>query len=442
MSSPIELSVPVGSMPICVKTLSNKSVTLDVEANDTIAKVKALIEKQEGIPRSQQKLVFVDKELTDDSLTLADHEIQAESTIHMVKTETDGPLFPSAQQALVPPVPVHTQEWEMLKSGKNQIMETPRKLKECVVMLQQHLQKAKPLFKQLDQFLQKALELQEQYASKYPCDEILKAAVAVVLLVAGGRFPMTLACVQSFKTWGWRTMRASWKELQEKYMSSVEILDDQDGGLFMDFTRTLKTMVVAESQSERDAAMKHSLVIAKCVDPYILSDCLKGFWAGAISVIASLRSKLAYQVCIGSRVGKNVSEAVQQWMHGRLDLPADGRQWAEVELQKACGFAAFILSFLMTHKMNALNSALQGSTVLTEILIKYLHKSKEFQDRRDSDSKMGNDYQMAKWTIAVIGFVFQVTHSTDIPFLMKVPLAPLLAPLYLTERRLASYANA
>jgi len=72
-----------GGMQLFVKTLTGKTVSIEVEEGESIEDVKAKIAEKEGIPAEQQRLIFGGQQLQD-AKTLDDYDVGDDATLHLV----------------------------------------------------------------------------------------------------------------------------------------------------------------------------------------------------------------------------------------------------------------------------------------------------------------------------------------------------------------------
>ena len=84
------LCMNASAMQIFVKTLTGKTITLEVEPTDSISTVKTKIQEREGIPPANQQLTYQGKLLENDNETLAGYNIQKESTLNLTLRLSPG----------------------------------------------------------------------------------------------------------------------------------------------------------------------------------------------------------------------------------------------------------------------------------------------------------------------------------------------------------------
>jgi len=131
----------LGEMQLFVKTLTGKTVTLEVNPFELVESVKAMLQDKEGIPPDQQRIIFAGQAI-EDGTTLAEHDITKESTLHLVlrlrggmMQETSGKLDYAALATLKINISFRDRDGKLLLSkaigGGVSVAEATKMVKEA-----------------------------------------------------------------------------------------------------------------------------------------------------------------------------------------------------------------------------------------------------------------------------------------------------------------------
>jgi large subunit ribosomal protein L40e len=109
------------SLNIFIKTLSGKTLSLDLKGNDKISTIKAIIQQREGVPVDTQRILFEGKDLDNDR-TIEECGVTKEAVLHLVLKKREShtaKLSSYEQQELNVAQSASTSQWYNASAGLN-----------------------------------------------------------------------------------------------------------------------------------------------------------------------------------------------------------------------------------------------------------------------------------------------------------------------------------
>merc|ERR1719188_1684085 len=197
----------------------------------------------------------------------------------------------------------------------------------------------------------------------------------------------------------------------------------------MELFHGLQDIALANTDQERQLARKKIILVMKCIDPNKILDATLGLWTGCVAVLAILRSRFVHCISIGASVGQRVAETIIPLVQPRLyEAFPQHQRWVDFGLRSSAGCIGALTSLLLIRVISAFNSAFQGSAMLVAAAAALI-KKKGWQG---PDWKLTEDQsRMAVWAVASLGFLMQLQSGFNLPFMVKLPLAPVLIVEYL-----------
>jgi hypothetical protein len=318
------------------------------------------------------------------------------------------------------------------------------KVKELTPQIQNALNQAKPFLEKIEPYLRaaypychqaKGIALQVYTVLKpYYNHEVGSIAVSLTLLLLGGQFAMTIACVQVFRASGQRLIMKSWNDLcrsfHEAMMNAAKDSDAKElfkvdpGELTVwEFFVGLRDLTIAESEEDKALARRKVLLLMKCIDPNKIWDAVLGLWTGLVAVLATVRSRFVQSITLGANVGKKCVEILFPIVQPRLhEAFPNHRQWVDFFMRAAGGLVGVIISLMLVRVMTAANSSVQGASMLVDQLIDIATRKKLLARKIPSERS-----RIVICIVAAFGFLVQLWARFSVPWFLKIPLSPILA---------------
>jgi hypothetical protein len=300
-----------------------------------------------------------------------------------------------------------------------------------------HLAKIRPHLKKLLPLLfaagTKAVSLSHQFLTPFNKEGVAGVMWNVILVFFGGQFALTIMAMQAFELTGSVVIENSLKQLRQQYHEAmVRFHNDpdakglfdsnQDGDVSMEeVSAAVMRSVNGETVGIRDKSRKLVSICMRCIDPYRLSEAVSGFLMGSLAVIATLRSRLAKNVAMGTMIGQNISVFLRaQSEKGLYEKFPQHREWVDVGFKTGEAVIGIIISFTLTRVINAFTCALQGAESLTGILLAYAHRRGKLLHLRQGDKTV----QAFTVALLFVGVMTQLRSRFALPWYIKLTLLP------------------
>lgn len=277
--------------------------------------------------------------------------------------------------------------------------------------------------------------LTQRFLLPHYTDGVGRVMWNVLLVFFGGQFALTIMAIQAFQMTGSNVIEKSLKQMKEQFgHAMLKFQNDPDARELFDANRdgvvTLEEVSNAifstfseESRAVRDKSRKLISICLRCIDPEQLTEAFRGFMMGSLAIIATLRSKLAKCISIGTKVGEYIAVFLRSRTEKALyQAYPEHKKWVDQGLRASSSLIGIIVSFTLMKVINSFNCALQGSQALTGIMLEAAHKRGRLMSIRSSD----NSAQALTLAMVFVGVMSQIKNGFQLPWYLKLIMFPVI----------------
>lgn len=251
----------------------------------------------------------------------------------------------------------------------------------------------------------------------YGPEELLPMLVGVLMCVFGGSFMMTISAMEAYRMAGWHEtkehlviMRDNVRKARAESRKDDEV--DADGDGIAD---------VKQIESKELATRKISLFM-RVTNPLELSAALSGLYIGLLAVVATLRMRMARTIALGCSLGNAAAGPALKLIKPVAEsaVPPEYHNWIAVVVSYVCKGLGVWIAMIVHRVLAAVHSAVRGSQLFCENFATYT--------RKRGYSALADGYydEAAMAVVAFMGLYFQLSSSFSIPWLLALPLAPVI----------------
>mmetsp|Transcript_13523 Transcript_13523/g.26629 ORF Transcript_13523/g.26629 Transcript_13523/m.26629 type:complete len:480 (+) Transcript_13523:55-1494(+) len=271
----------------------------------------------------------------------------------------------------------------------------------------------------LPHFVQAASLIQD-YVDRMP-EKIFYATLGVLMCFFGGFFPATIAAFEAWQLCGGKEALAACKKLYGEFnkikdasKKDDDIDADQDG-------------VPDVLQIEAKALLQRKMKLAvQTVEPATINEALSCIFTGWAGVMAVLKIKFAKTVTLGHMIGEQLYKvAIQAEPVMGSAVPEEYHTWVPICTKWFCKAVAISIAWWIQRVISAAHSAIRGGVMCTRYLLQFA-KDKGYVSFNNEDSWID---EIAGWSVALLGFLFQLSVGFSVPF----PLSMFLWPVSMVE---------